>query len=117
MSDGTYGLTLPADLWLQVLQRASQCMYVILKHFHIGRLSAIGDAQEAFANKHPAAVLKTVAGEVTEVQKLMKRVSEFFSFHIATAYEMVFVHDRMIIYCECPIMGVEEKKSFFISTQ
>lgn len=86
MSDGTYGLTLPADLWLQVLQRASQCMYVILRHFRIGRLSAIGDAQEASADKHPAAVLKTVAGEVTEVQKLMKRVNRFYHVHITTGH-------------------------------
>lgn len=74
VTDGTYGLTLPADLWLQVLQRASQCMYVILRHFRIATFSGIKTMQEKMTERHTVGVLKTVAGEVLEIQKLMKRV-------------------------------------------
>ncbi|GMH36522.1 hypothetical protein BSKO_04390 [Bryopsis sp. KO-2023] len=80
VTDGNYGMTLPSDLWLQVLQQASQCISVILRHFGMSSFIALKSFQESVTERHTTAVLKTVAGEIVEVQKLMKRMILYWAY-------------------------------------
>lgn len=77
--DGHYGLTLPSDLWLQSLQLTSQTLYVILAHYNIQFFAELRSLDDEFAKTRTGKVLKTLAGEAFEIQKLMKRVSHLYS--------------------------------------
>lgn len=73
--DGYYGLTLPSDLWLQLLQLTAQTLYRILAHYNIHFYVELRNLDEEMSKTKVGKVLKTLAGEAFEIQKLMKRVS------------------------------------------
>eukprot|EP00210_Caulerpa_lentillifera_P002643 g2525.t1 len=80
VTEGFYGLTLPSDLWIQQLQLTSQTLYTILDHFRINSFSQLRTLDEEMSKTRTGKILKTLAGEAFEIQKLMKRMVFFWSF-------------------------------------
>ena len=74
VAEGYYGLTLPADLWLQALQLTSHTLYIILTHYSIHFIAELHSLDDDFVKTKAGKTLKVLAGEAFEIQKLMKRV-------------------------------------------
>ena len=76
--DFQVGLTLPSDMWLQVLQSVSHAFRLILAYFGatgIIRVRKEGGTKN-LNDSTSVAMLKTIAAEGAEVQKMLRRVSD-----------------------------------------
>ncbi|CAD7696791.1 unnamed protein product, partial [Ostreobium quekettii] len=76
------GMTLPSDLWLQLLQAVGHTLHLILQYF--GTTGVIRVRKEGgkknLSDANSVSLLKTAAAEGAEIQKMMRRMLTYWGF-------------------------------------